>query len=272
MSEAQRYERIESYLSGQMPPEEAAAFRREMEADPGLEAEVALHRGIAEAVIEEEDVQDLEGKIGAILEKGRGEAAGLAARRRFLSRPLLRVAASAALLIVAALAAYFYLSRADDSPEALFAEYVSYPESIYEASTVRSAEGQTPERAAQASRLDSLWKAADALYRQGRYQEALGVLDKTGRPENGPLSGNASRLYYYRGILQARAGQFAGAVSSFEQVAVEYNEDADWKRALALLRLEGRREEAVALLREISDSDTPQKDRARVLLERLGEE
>ena len=272
MNEAQRYERIESYLSGQMPPEEAAAFRREMETDPGLEAEVALHRGIAEAVAEEEDVQNLEGKIGAILEKGRGEAAGLAARRRFLSRPLLRVAASAALLIVAALAAYFYLSRADDSPEALFAEHVSYPESIYEASTVRSAEGQTPERAAQAARLDSLWKAADALYRQGRYQEALGVLDETGRPENGPLSGNASRLHYYRGILQARAGQFAGAVSSFEQVAVEYNEDADWKRALALLRLEGRREEAVALLRGISDSDTPQKDRARELLERLGEE
>lgn len=272
MNEEQLYERIESYLSGQMPSEDAAAFRREMESDPALAAEVALHRGIAEAVAEEEEAEDLDNKIGAVLKKGRGEAVGPSARRRFLSRPLLRAAASAALLILAALAAYFYLSRADNSLEALFAEYVGYPESIYEESTMRSAEGQAPERAAQASRLDSLWKAADVLYRQGRYQEALGVLEEIGRPESGSLSGDASKLHYYRGILQARAGQYAGAASSFEQVAAEYDEDAAWKRALALLRLEGRREEAVGLLREISGSDTPQKDNARELLERLGEE
>lgn len=38
------HEKIEAYLLGQLPPEEAAAFKKEMEGDPQLAEEVELHR------------------------------------------------------------------------------------------------------------------------------------------------------------------------------------------------------------------------------------
>ncbi len=271
MNEEQLYERIDSYLSGRMPPEEAAAFRREMAADPALAAEVALHRGIADAVEGEKEELALRDKIGAILEKGRAEAARPPARRRFLFHFPLRIAAAVTLITLAVVAAYFYLNPSGgDNPEALFAQYIDYPSSIYEEESVRSGERQGTEEEEQAARLDSLWVAAGRLYRQEQYTEALALLDQLERLETLLFDQPSSHYHFSKGILQAQAGQYRAAIFSFEQVRASYTEEAAWKRAVTMLRLEGRRAGAIRALREISRAETPRREDARALLEQLG--
>ena len=54
----QLYEKIEDYLLSRLPEPERAAFEAEIQADPALAEEVALHRTLIEAT-DEEDIKEL---------------------------------------------------------------------------------------------------------------------------------------------------------------------------------------------------------------------
>ena len=271
MDKEQHYEKIEDYLSGNLPGEEAAAFNKKMAADPELAAEVALHRGLAEAIDEEEEFADLEQKISAVFKKERTEAAR---SREVVRRPLFtpivwRIAASIALLILATLAAYYYVGQPSDSLESLVAENIAYPASIYDKSGLRSGQQPAEPSSDWAARLDSLWEAADRAYQRGAYSTALGILEKAEALEIQGFQQARSRFHFYIGILQARTGDYEEALLSFEKVTTSYTEEAEWKKALILLSMEGRREEAQAVLQQISTSNTPRQKDALNLLERL---
>lgn len=267
MGNEELYDRIEAYLSDQMTPEEAEAFRKEVTANPDLAAELALHQSVAEAVDESEEIDDLNHKISAILQKRKSKSLAVASKRRFILRFPLRIAAAITFLVIAGVAAYYYWNSGGNNPQALYAQFVDYPSSIYEEQNLRAEDA--PNLESTLVQLDSLWQKADQFYKEGKNEAALRVLQQVEALEVQRLPQASSRLYYYRGILQAKSEQFLGALSSFEQVKTSYTEDAKWKSALILLRLDGRRAEAMLLIREISTSSTPRKADALRLLEAL---
>ncbi len=137
---------------------------------------------------------------------------------------------------------------------------------------MRSQEEAGQEREGVAARLDSLWLRADELYQAGQFELALATLQEVETQEKQLFGQPSSRLHYYRGILQALTKQYRAALSSFERVSATYTEEAAWKRALILLRFEGRRQGAIRALRAIANSSTPRQGEARELLEKLGVE
>jgi len=68
MADDKLIERIEAWLSGNMPPEEAAAFQNEINRNPGLAEEVRLHRLTLQAMqrLSENDLRD---KVSGWLEQ-----------------------------------------------------------------------------------------------------------------------------------------------------------------------------------------------------------
>jgi len=267
MGNEELYDRIEAYLSEQMTPEDAEAFQKEIAKNPDLAAELALHQNVAEAVGEEEEIEDLDHKISLILEKGKSNNSKVTKQNQFKFHPYLRIAAAIVLLIIASVVAYFYWSTNRNSPHVLYAKFVDYPSSIYEAQNLRSED--TPVVQPEIVQLDALWQKADEWYQKGEYQEALIVLQQVKPLEVQVFQENSSHFYYYQGILQAKTKEYPAALVSFEQVEINYTEDAKWKRALILLRLGDRREEALSMIREISSSSTPRQADAMRLLERL---
>lgn len=267
MGNEELYEKIESYLSEQMPAEEAEAFRQELATNPELAAEVALHQSMAEAVNEDEEIEDLDHKISAILQKGKAKRPEVSPKSRFSFRPTFRLAAAIAILVIAAIATYFYLNQVDNSPQALYAQFIDNPSSIYEEQNLRSEDA--PAIQPVLVQLDSLWKKADQEYGEEQYQDALDVLQQIEAIEVQLFQQASSRFYYYKGILLAKDEQFLAALTAFEQVRANYTEDANWKRAVILLRLAGRQEEALSMIREISTASTPRQADALRLLERL---
>ncbi|MBX2871518.1 MAG: hypothetical protein KTR30_05445 [Saprospiraceae bacterium] len=268
MGNEELYDKIEAYLSEQMTSEEKEAFRKEVDNNPDLAAELALHQGMAEAMQEEEELEDLGKKIGAIIRKDKNTSPEISAKRRFSLPVSLRAAAAIALLLIAALAAYFYLrTDATTSTQELYAQFVDYPSSIYEEQILRTEDNPSVQPAI--IRLDSLWKKADDGYQAGKNAEALSLLVEIEALEEQVFGQASSRFFYYQGILAAKTGQFSAALASFEQVKTNYTEDAKWKKALILLRLENRREEALAILKEISTASTPRQKDALSLLKLL---
>lgn len=267
MGNEELYDRIEAYLSKRMTPEETEAFREELTVNSELAAELALHKGVAEAMQEEEELEDLGRKIRAIVQKD-GKSVSVTTKKSRFTLPIsFRVAAAISLLIIAAVAAYFYFQSGPSSTQALYAQFIDYPSSIYEEQVLRA--GDMPSLAPAIAQLDSLWKKADEGYQAERNEEALVLLEEIASLEVTVFQQVSSRLHYYRGILQAKAEQFSAAIASLDQVRTNYTEDAKWKKALLLLQVEGRREEALSILKDISTTATPRQEDAIELLKSL---
>lgn len=267
MGNEELYDKIEAYLSKQMTPEEVAAFRKELETNPDLAAELALHQGMAEAMQEEEELEDLGKKMSAIIKKKGVNTAETSKKNRFTLSLSFRSAAAVTLLILAALAAYFYFKSNPSTTQELYAQFIDYPASIYEEQVLRTGDPSSLEPTV--ARLDSLWKKADQQYQEENIEEALALLVEIETLEMIAYPQASSRLYFYRGIMQAKAELFSAAVASLEQVKTNYTEEANWKKALLLLHMENRREEAVSIIRSISTSSSPRKEDALKLLDTL---
>lgn len=259
MDEAKKYERIERYLAGELPPPERQAFETLLAEDPQLREEVVLHRELAEAA-RESDVAEFESALDDAMRNGRG----ISSRRRWL------------LILLATLLLFFLLwlagrllNERSAAPAAtqIYADYVNLPDELPENILLRSGQAAPPSIEAP---LRQNWSAVNEAYRKGNYEQALTLLENLPSLDPDFVEENPGTYHYYRGLLQLRLKRPAAAADSFTRVqSGNYAEDAAWKRAMALLLVEERQEEAREILRRIGNTLHPRREEALEVLEKL---
>lgn len=265
MTEEELYEQIEAYLAGALSREAQAAFEAQMAADPDLATKVAIHRDLNLAMREKAEMEDLAQKIGQVLTRQRvSEQGGAVPRRMF---PFYLVAA--AVVLLAAIAIIFLpLRKQAQTPEALFAQHITYPQQIDGISTSRANGSQLPPSAWK-RQVDSLWQIGNQQYRTGQYEKAIQTLEQIVALEQTHRAGPSEAAFYYQGMILLKMERYAEAITAFEQTSEAYAEEADWYRALALLMIPSRRTEAEAALRAFSERNLPKSQQADRILQQL---
>lgn len=111
MDKETRYERIEAYLEGRLPDPERQAFEQQMAADPGLAAEVELHRRL-ERVVSDREKRAFRQKLAELAAEFPSPPAGRAGWKGFFRFGGLLLA------LLAAVVLWQYLRREPAVPEA----------------------------------------------------------------------------------------------------------------------------------------------------------
>ncbi len=171
--------------------------------------------------------------------------------RRFQLRTWHKVAASIVLLLIPA---YFLLRSPSD--EALFHTYFEAPRSTY-FQTTRSVDATVDDDLSQAF----------AHYERGEWDVLLEAL-----PQLQDQYPEKQDLTFYEGVAALAAGHTDDAIRLLRQCTnVTYqgvDRQAPWFLALAYLR-RGDRAEAISWLEKTAELDSPRRDDASELLERL---
>jgi len=261
MDEAEKYERIEQYLAGELSPPERKAFEGKLDGNPQLRKEVALHRELSEAA-RETDVAEFETALSRAMRKD--PSASPPRRRLFILLTLI-------LLLLMLWLGKRLLNKPTPAPAQIYADYIDLPAELPGTVQLRSGDaagGASPRLSPKQLRQN--WSALNEAYRTGNFAEALSLLEnlRSSHPEF--MEENPDVYFYHRGLLQLQLKQPAEAAGSFAEVrSGNYAEDADWKRALSLLLVKERREEALSLLQRISKSNHPQREEAWEVLNQL---
>jgi len=251
-------EKIDNYLSGDLPEEERLAFEANIKADPSLAEEVAMNRVVNEALKDEklvslqEDIDEsmaLFRKINSTVEVDSEEPEPVEPSKKtvgIFSQKYLAVAASVLLFIITAFGLIQYWQST--SPDALVAAYLEEP---YKSPPFfKGSEGVED------------WTVN---YEQGNYTEAKTALEKivasdTVSPESEFYLG---LCYLYKENPEPRK-----AARQFENVLdmdSRYNEQALWYIGLAYYQSE-QKDLAAETLRKVTGY---KQNEAEKLLERM---
>lgn len=243
--EEHRYEKIESYLDGNMSVKESQAFEKHLNADAQLAEEVALHRQL-EAALADQDVMELE-KILLKLRQPQRRLNNTRLKERTLGRRLM--AAAAALLLLVMLG-YFLLPQPAPHYTAYFEPYPYY------LSTRSAEEGQ-------ARQLNE----ATRLYESGNYENALPFFSalRSANPDD-------RSLWFYEAYCQLKSGQYERAENNFLHLIKDgdsaYVQPAEWYLVETYL-VQDNTEAAKALLGSIVQKEGDFSVLAEELLEDL---
>jgi tetratricopeptide (TPR) repeat protein len=259
MTDFERSEKIEKYVLGQLEGAELTAFEAQLKKDKALAEEVAIERDIAGALSEPDVLsfrQTLQGVRQDYHRKGNG-------RRGFtiIWRTLV-VAASVVLLVAAG--HWLFQRQAGPLPaaDALFDSHFAPPGALVQGSSERdgsaSGGGLSSEMAA--------WTAVDELYKSGDYAAALNRLKSfpTSLTDSFP-----SKYHYQYGLLELILGRPAEAILHFEKIEMEYADEKNWYKALALLKLEGKTAGVKTAFEKAASSQNPWQQQAMEVLEKL---
>lgn len=224
------FDKIERYLLGQLSPEEAGLFEKEMAADAALRAEVDAMRDMILSI----EYAGLKSNLQAYKIEGAADTSpkeaqprqGEAKRIGLFSRKIIAIAAGLALLITAGI---FALRQDGSDIDKLFYADPGLP-------TVMSETKQ--------------YEFYDAMvdYKMGKYELAL---EKWGRT----AGIGADTLAYYRAMAMIQLEDFAGAEEKLRSIpdSSSLAMKADWYLVYVLLQSD-RREEAKTLLKQLPDT------------------
>ncbi|MEM9823469.1 MAG: hypothetical protein AAF985_20465, partial [Bacteroidota bacterium] len=217
MKEAEKYEKIERYLNGQMSDAEMERFEQSMGKDAALRNDVQLHRDLAQT-LKGDQVHRLRATLKEVDQKWTHAPAKKEGKVRLL-RPItwLAIAATMALLVVS----YFVFQPARPSHQDLFAEnFAPYP-------MVLNQRSGTP--------VDSILQAAIDAYERGSFVEATQQFQRLQ-----DLDSNNFVYRFYQG-LSFLANQEAGKAISILIPLVngksKLKEQSQWYLALAYLQI-----------------------------------
>lgn len=238
--------KIDKYLSGLMDADERAAFEKELEANPALAEELALHRDMDLFLKKRTQRQALQTQLRQLgeqhlkAEETSGE--GRVVRRTFSRFRLgLAAAATIALLVVA----WFALRPS------LYEQYATHPALAL------------TEKATDATQLGS---EAETAFNNGDYRAAIPLLEQwlDQHPDD-------DMVRAYLGIALMESGRVDEARNLFEQLqtaAPEVQDFARWNLALSFLKT-GEKARCKEVLKSIPESSA-YYTKARELLEKLG--
>ncbi|MEO6039294.1 MAG: hypothetical protein ABIQ93_12855 [Saprospiraceae bacterium] len=237
---------LEAYLRQELSAAETDLFLHFVQNDPALRAELALHKEIEEAT-GASPLNEMRRTAALVLQGNRPKPA---------KRPALLYWGLALLFVLGALAFWMiWKSTGQGSQEQIFADFF-HPPAILEPSALRGEEPQS----GPAGNIP-----ADSLYRVANYAAALKILEAD---ERQPGVQRSSAFYYRLAIVYLANRQAEPAIRSLDRIAVGYQYEKQWYRALALL-LSGKVSQTKKALRVIIDSGGPFKQDAGTLLQRL---
>ncbi len=245
MTNEEKTAALEAFLRGEMSDTEAVQFQQLLQNDPQLQAELALHRELEEA-LGPSPLNALRDEAAAVLHNRRPPTSR---RRRRLLYGLLAI-----LVVLGLLVAWFAL-RPEERPtnSQLFARYFQPP-------TELSHPGQLRDGAATRN------LRVDSLYVVKNYAAALIELEEQGHA----LGFQPSSSYYYQlGVLYLANKQAGPALRNLDRIEIGYTNEKQWYRALAFLLSGIADDKAQAELQEIARSDSPFKQDAAELLKKM---
>lgn len=257
MASQEKLERIERYLLGEIEGKDLEEFDQALSEDQGLATEVELQRAIMEAV-REKDIYRFQQTLKEIQDEKDKSQKG---NRRFFIPPYLTIAASLAVLVLAAYFIYRSLNTPPSSQE-LFAQYFEIPDAEDILPPEPSSRGEDSTMADNPP--EDGWSLAKDLFRDKQYAAALQQLRGVSPPE-----GPANAEYYFQlGILFLINGQPGQALQSWGQLEPGHSYALKWYKAMAFLQLE-RKLEARGVLRELAQVENPWQEQAAELLGKL---
>lgn len=247
--------RIEQYISGEMSAAEQATFAQEIAQDQALADEVKLQQDIT-AAFTEPDVVALEKQLSQVVKEGRKG-------RNLQHLPWRRYAVAASIVLLVGIISLYIFSPSAMSNEELYLAYADFPAELDMGVAIRSA-GENDSLLADSLSME--FRHIYDLYQKGAFQEALEDLQAL---EGSVSRSEASTYAYILGLLYLRTNQPTEAIVSFDRVKGQAEEEANWYKMLALLKLEGRVGEAKTSLLEFSGYPNPHQQTAKEMLSKM---
>jgi tetratricopeptide (TPR) repeat protein len=262
MAKKANADRIDRFLLGEMEAKEMASFKKELETDSELAAELKLQEDIFRALTEK-DVIGFEQVLAEIQQEKNWK--GRRVVSFFQISSFSKAIAIAAALIFLVVVGYFIFHPLFDPPlpQELFAEYFVVPEAedILPPSGSNRSAMQDEESISQGL---TEWDTAQSFFRKKEYRAALTLMEKVR-----PSSFQDSVEYFFQlGVLLLIDGRAEESLESFAQVKNGQPEALKWYQAMALLRV-GKGEEARNYLYELARYQNPWQEKAIALLQKL---
>ncbi|MEL6560411.1 MAG: hypothetical protein AAFQ94_19630 [Bacteroidota bacterium] len=237
---------IEDYLNGQMDAADKDAFERQMSSEEGLKAEVEKHRLLKEAM-GDADLMAFQEKLGRVSLELKEEAIQ-PSRQSFSYQLIFKYAAAFLLLIVSIIAVISFLPN-DQSGQLFQDYYTPYPLE----SSLRGSE-----------------ESAELIvvkqqYKNEQYVEITSDLERLSVYYE---QDHSLKLYLASCYLEQAQLQKAKRVLSQIPVDDHYRSKAEWFLALISIK-EGKKEEALILLKQLSKSDSFYTESAMDILKEL---
>lgn len=233
-------ERIESYFSGEMSSEEKIRFEAELENDKALDELWRVYRTIDTEMSDTEKYSAHEAALRDTLQRLNGIYFGSGAPviRMSSRRQLYRIALSAAVVLILALAGYRLFFQDNANPRQLADRYVK--EELQHLSLTMDGAG------------DSLQQGI-AAYNDKAYPKALQLFREVykAHPDN-------SDALKYTGITYLVTKEYDKAIACFEALAAKkelFSNPGRFLKAVTLLQRnrQGDREQAEQLLQQVID-------------------
>lgn len=268
--EEQLQQQIEAYLANQLSLKEKTAFEAKMAADETLAADVKLYQQMDD-LLGETDVMDFSATLTEVMTTPTTAESTPEAiiksmpTKSSITRRWLSLAAGFAL--VAVLGTVIYTNLAQPSANDLYSANMEFPASLGGGGTLRSTDEQTldPSKLGQITRS---WQQANEAYQQEQYDLALQNLVTIENIDPNFETENRGDYFFKKGLVQLKTGQIKAAIISFEAVNTgSYVSNAEWKRALALLKVDTNK--AKTALETIVNKNHPEQAAAIKILESL---
>lgn len=249
MDTLELYEKIENYIKNRLSPDDRAAFESEIQANPELAAEVALHRAIIDAAGEKEmiafrkmmeevasdvSVDDLDSQTDT---QPLTPKASSSQTKIIRLRWIMAVAASFLLIV------WFIWNQSSEkySQQELFAANFEVPEALVLGnSRGDSAHVQVTEEALQ------LVYLADSVYRLKEYETALTYLNRAASATK--REDLISEINRSKSIIFLVLGNGVEAERVLQGITTGFVEDKAWYLAMSLLIQKNKKEEARSAL------------------------
>lgn len=240
---------IDAFLSGDLSPEENAAFLEALKKDTSLQKEVALHQDL-DAALHETDVIDLRAKLQTIhtrvaINKNQGLI-----RQLFATR-IVQLAAAVITLLIISTTVYQIVQDPGLSTDELYEMYYQPDDAVM---FMRS--GTTGAD-------DGLLMEALRKYEQQDYQGALQLFKKD---ESSLL------VHFYSGLAYMEIEMFDEAILSFQKVLDDGNslfvEQSKWYQGLCYLKSD-RLQDAKVIFANLSGEGSTYKPKIDFILDNL---
>lgn len=255
-------EQIEQYTFGKLSKEALLAFEARLASDPVFAETVARESDLLRALKLSPEVDALREQLAA-LEAAQSASVGTRPPSTLrLFRGYGAVAAAVALLVMAV---WFFTRPAVLTPAQLFVAHFQPPATLASAGKRNKPDGLVPAL----SGFQKNWAAADSLYAQGNFKEALRQYQQLApEPEARAFQ---SRFNYGAGLTAMQAGAFQEAVGFLDRIPpTDYPTERPWYLALCQLRL-GQLPEARQAFEQIAASASPFAGAAKQILQQLPE-
>ncbi len=258
-------QRIEAYLGGTLPAEEALLFEQEMKTNPVLLEEVELSRQINHylkgdmemgKLPENEYTQKLRAylrseeaeKVKASLQKAEQDYNNL--KKPTKNKNYLLVAATIALLLISTVGYNFFGKQ---NPEKLYTQY-------YTTSDLPSVINRDEDA--------SMFEVGVLAFNKNEYASALSSFENYIETEN-PIDYS---VFLYSGIAHLEMNELENAIADFDRVTLSNSIDSSkgrWFKALAYLKVKETEKAKNVLTEIVKSSSNFNYNKAKELLEEL---